>query len=271
MANSASNNYKTTFRMEKNRKKEIPGTSVLSMNNTDTVVPGTSVISLDNPVARGRSRPHRWAKPSHESLVFSIDNNIGGRGLRIKKVGVPGTSTIKIIQKKDTYMSSKTERIKYPEMQGKRLFKLADQTKRPAQHPHLHSPKRTIEKDISPAPLTGELWTKETILDFDLGKTMGSKNQDSPTAYNSFSNLPLDPPKEPENVSMNVKPYTNFDAGKSLKFRLRPDENFSALPGTSILFPENDVSPDLYSDMTRSMKLKQQPSKDWRIFTLNEK
>lgn len=57
MANSASNNYKTTFRMEKNRKKEIPGTSVLSMNNTDTVVPGTSVISLDNPVQEDVADP----------------------------------------------------------------------------------------------------------------------------------------------------------------------------------------------------------------------
>lgn len=233
-------NYKSSFRVEKNRKKEIPGTSVLSMNTTESM-PGTSVITLDKPVSKSRSRPHRWAKPSHESLVFSIDNKNGGQGLSIKKMAVPGTSTIKITQKKDTYISSKTDRIKYPEMQGKRLFKLADTAKRPA-------PPSPKQQEAATIP---DLWANETILDFELSLPKNIKyNQ-----FNSFNDS-----REPENVSMNVKPYTNFDAGKSLKFRLRPHDDLTALPGTSILFPENDV-PEPYG---------RKKQKDWREFSLEK-
>ncbi|KAK6456576.1 uncharacterized protein RJT20DRAFT_141225 [Scheffersomyces xylosifermentans] len=359
---SFSNNHRTSFRISKSKKKaEIPGTSVLAINTGE--IPGSAIMTLDKPLSN--MGINKGSKSSHSSLVFMLDKN---NTLNVKKKDVPGTSIIRIIQKKDNYINSATESIKYPELSGKRMFTSPSSDIGPTFHTRLHSEPfpgeelsiqitnagdyEVIDHQQSPAVEVKVIRTRAVNDKAIPGKEITFAVENFPSATNSSVSTPLglkdnidslvDPKnlhdrlspdfnahksrgsrsngikrsesrspgestltfdnvaettfastshiskrqiigktgmklqqgvrkKQENTLAMNIRrPHTNLSPGKSMKFKLHNDKRHVPVPGTSIIFQNNEITNLGHRNgaVTSGVRMADQGSKSWQIFTV---
>ncbi|KAK6199175.1 uncharacterized protein RJT21DRAFT_114972 [Scheffersomyces amazonensis] len=210
----------TTSKVTKRRaKRVIPGTSKLMINSIDW--PGSSIISLDvkasNPqtinqdyqINMNSFKEDKAISTTH-SMVFTLDNK---NHLNNRRQDVPGTSTIKMADRKTAYINEDTQHIKYPEMIGKRLFQM---NKDPSSQTQDKSRKSSNNKPHDHTAL------HRTVPINNFTSTVGS-NQDESAS------------------DMNVRPFTNHMAGTASKYKLRDSSKTAAppTPGTYTVFHIN--------------------------------
>ncbi|ABN65263.2 predicted protein [Scheffersomyces stipitis CBS 6054] len=310
-----------SFRISKSRRKpEIPGTSVISINEQE--IPGSSVMSLDYP---SKAQSNKGTKSLHAtSYVFAVDRN----AIISKKKIVPGTSIIRIIQKRDNYINSDTGGIKYPEMSGKRIFANEVEAEPSSKYQNDSSSStvfnienmtdfpigETTDFEISPStlksnlefgsefafaigPVVGDSRSRESsprpdcdrvestiVLETGSRKHTTTENKiqsvttpyvwdSSVTSKNATANKhhsAIIRTKQQSTFSVNLSPHTNSSPGRALKFKLREDKREKAVPGTSIIFENNEItnlSNQGGKKSSTGLRLADQGTKAWQVFT----